>query len=248
MNNPSNQLLDEVRLFKSFGLDYVELTVEAPEATPDKVTGCMDELLDTGLPFIGHMPWFFQITSPYAGVREAFISEAVGVLDTAVDLNMPYVTVHPDFLKLRRRMDELMRLTVESLRRLEVEAADRGIRLCFENFEREHISVEELQTVFDAIPDLGFTLDVGHGFMGAGNIDHIKLLISNFKDRLVNVHIHDNFGLKDDHLPLGAGKIDYASVVRELKAVGYNGNITLEIHSTDRDYIRISKEKLSKLL
>jgi len=248
MNDPSKPLMDEVRLFKSFGLDYVELTVEAPEATPEKVERYLDELSEAGLPFVGHMPWFFQITSPYGRVREAFILEAVRVLDAAARLKMPYVTVHPDFLKLKRRTEDIISLTVDSLSRLSAEASDRGVKLCFENFEREHISADELQKIFDALPDLWFTLDVGHAFMGAGNIEHIRQLIGRFKGRLLNVHMHDNFGVKDDHLPLGAGRLDYQSVVRELKAAGYGGNMTLEIHSTDRDYIRISREKLLKIL
>lgn len=248
MNDPSKDVLAEARMFKSMGLDYMELTVEAPEATPERVSEVRDELLGVGLPLVGHMPWFFQITSPYEHVRRAFIDEAVRVLDTASQLNIPYVTIHPDFLKLGRRMDELLRVYAESLSTLSGEADSRGMKLCFENFERDHISADELQVLFDSVPGLGFTLDVGHAFMGVGNMDHVRVLIERFKDRLMHVHLHDNFGVRDDHLPLGAGRMDYVCVVDELKKAGYDGNVTLEIHSTDRDYIKISGDKLLKLL
>jgi sugar phosphate isomerase/epimerase len=247
MNNPRNPLLDEMELFKSYGLDFVELTVEAPEAAPEKVSSMRDELLSYGMPFVGHMPWFFNIAAPYSAIREATLSEAVKVLDVAAELGAPYVTVHPDFLKLGRPVGEVLSLTVESLSRLSDEAVNRGVRLCFENFEAKHISADELARFFDALPQLGFTLDVGHAFMGAGNIDHVRLLVNRFRDRLVHVHMHDNLGESDDHLPLGAGRLDYAGVVEHLKQAGYDGDITLEIHSSDRDYIKVSRDKLYKL-
>lgn len=248
MNNPRNSLIEEVELFSGYGLDYVELTIEAPQATPEIVRGLKDELSAYDLPFIGHMPWFLQITSPYPKVREAFINEAEKVIDAAAELQMPYVTIHPDFLKLHRKSRYILDATADSLGKLSAKSQDKGVRLCFENFEKEHFSADDMRKLFKRVPALGFTLDVGHAFMGQGNVDHIRHLIKKFRDRLVNVHIHDNFGANDDHLPLGAGKLDYGAVVSELKKAGYEGGMTLEIHSQDREYIKVSRDKLLKLL
>ncbi|MFH1055368.1 MAG: sugar phosphate isomerase/epimerase [Candidatus Altiarchaeota archaeon] len=248
MNNPHKNLLEEAKMLKKYGLEYMELTIEAPEATPEKVAEKREQLLDVGLPLTGHMPWFFQITSPYKSIRNAMVCEAVRVIEAAAALNMPYVTVHPDFLKLHRKMEEIVPITVQSLIEIMDSASEHGIQLCFENFERKHMPEDELAKIFDALPKLGFTLDVGHAFMGEAGTDYVAKLITRFSTRLRNVHIHDNFGVNDDHLPLGAGKLDYKAAVKELKKAGYDGNLTLEIHSHDRDYIQVSKEKLMKLI
>ena len=57
------------------------------------------------------------------------------------------------------------------------------------------------------------------------------------------MHLHDNDKRSDQHLPLGAGKIDIPRAVADLKSF-YDGTITLEVHSQDRDYLKISREKL----
>ena len=47
-------------------------------------------------------------------------------------------------------------------------------------------------------------------------------------------------------IALGAGKIDIPRAVSELKSF-YDGTITLEVHSQDRDYLKVSKDKLEIL-
>ncbi|MCX6770004.1 MAG: TIM barrel protein [Candidatus Micrarchaeota archaeon] len=67
--------------------------------------------------------------------------------------------------------------------------------------------------------------------------------LAQFKKKIVHVHLHDNNRREDLHLPLGAGKIGVEKVVRELKSF-YDGTITLEVHSVDREYLKISRDKL----
>ncbi len=49
----------------------------------------------------------------------------------------------------------------------------------------------------------------------------------------MNVHVHDNRGMQDEHLPLGKGKIDRKRVLRLLKKVNYNGPLNLEIYKDE---------------
>jgi sugar phosphate isomerase/epimerase len=56
------------------------------------------------------------------------------------------------------------------------------------------------------------------------------------------VHVSDNRGGEGDlHLPLGAGNIDWRSAIRALKRAGYDGTVTLEVFSREREYLRASK-------
>ena len=43
------------------------------------------------------------------------------------------------------------------------------------------------------------------------------------------IHVHDNAGGRDDHLPPGNGRIDWEAMLRELVAIGFRGSLILEL-------------------
>ena len=80
--------------------------------------------------------------------------------------------------------------------------------------------------------NVGITLDVGHAVIAGHNpLDYVHLLF----DELFHVHLHDNHGETDEHLPLGQGVIDYVGLIQTLKQLGYQGAITLEFDVEDPD-------------
>jgi len=91
------------------------------------------------------------------------------------------------------------------------------------------------------------TLDTGHAHM-ADATDRMALeFIEKFGHRIGHIHANDNFGLEDAHLPIGAGTIDFQAVVEGLKAKGYDDTMTLEVFSKDRDYLKISRQKIEAM-
>jgi sugar phosphate isomerase/epimerase len=104
----------------------------------------------------------------------------------------------------------------------------------------------EFRTVLEEFPDLSMTLDIGHAFV-AGGMNNVLEFVNGVGNRIVHVHANDNLGREDNHLPVGAGLIDFHEVLRELKSLGYNDTMTVEVFSRDRDYLRISREKLIRL-
>ena len=99
----------------------------------------------------------------------------------------------------------------------------------------------DLRALLDAHPTIGFHLDIAHAQV-RGNRTHEFLTV--FGERLAHVHLSDNSGRADDHLPLGAGRLDWKRLIRALKRTGYDGTITLEVFSDDRDYLLASHRKL----
>jgi sugar phosphate isomerase/epimerase len=69
---------------------------------------------------------------------------------------------------------------------------------------------------------LGMLLDLGHLNIAVkkGIIDrkNISEYINSLPLPIVELHIHDNDGQEDSHLPLGRGNMDYAEVFKLLKA------------------------------
>ena len=98
------------------------------------------------------------------------------------------------------------------------------------------------------VPELKFHLDVAHLFVSSGNgIETMKDLLEKVGNKLVHLHVHDNDGKDDQHLPIGAGRIDWEKVVKILKDAGYNDTITIELHSPEKDYFIVSRDKFKKL-
>jgi sugar phosphate isomerase/epimerase len=61
------------------------------------------------------------------------------------------------------------------------------------------------------------------------------------------VHLSENDGTADQHLPLGAAPrstTDWPKQIRKLKATGYDGTITLEVFAPHKDYLLLSRDLL----
>ena len=74
-------------------------------------------------------------------------------------------------------------------------------------------------------------LDVGH----AVNWATTRRLLQPTGDSVFHVHLHDNDGVIDQHLPLGQGIIDYVAVIQSLKRMDYQGVVNLEFSLDDPD-------------
>ncbi|MCD6136276.1 sugar phosphate isomerase/epimerase [Candidatus Bipolaricaulota bacterium] len=137
------------------------------------------------------------------------------------------------------------------IRRLAAQARDLGVRLVLENTPN---TMWALDLALDEIGDdpqetnLGICIDVGHAYISqdAGR-EPIRNYIERYKGQLVHLHLHDNFGDADDHLPLQEGSIDWQNLADTLKAIDYHGPAVLELQRqgdllaafTDaRDYLR----------
>jgi sugar phosphate isomerase/epimerase len=248
MNDPHNDVASEISLFGEMGFDFFEATIEAPAATPGRIAARKKEVLDAlhsyNFGVLAHLPWYFSVAHPYPSIQEAIVGEFEAAFDTAVLLGAKKATLHTEFLPARLQ-DRAVHVakTVESMKRLAKAAENRGLELLVENYNAGSFSIKEFKLLFGEL-DIGMTLDVGHACVADG--EGFDNYVAQFKKRIKHVHLHDNNRREDQHLPLGAGKIGAERIVRELKSF-YDGTITLEVHSEDRDYSRVSREKLEVL-
>ncbi|HWR38901.1 MAG TPA: sugar phosphate isomerase/epimerase [Patescibacteria group bacterium] len=68
---------------------------------------------------------------------------------------------------------------------------------------------KEFVQLFNDVPEIYSLIDVGHAFLNKWDV---PALIRKLGSRLVALHIHDNHGQTDEHLPLGQGAIDWAPI------------------------------------
>jgi sugar phosphate isomerase/epimerase len=92
------------------------------------------------------------------------------------------------------------------------------------------------------------TLDTGHAHINGRSGKKVLDFIDQFGDRIFHIHVSDNLGKEDSHLPIGVGTVDFPEIVKAIKEIGYNETVTFEVFAPDRDYLRISREKFAVML
>lgn len=244
MNFPGRSVLKEIHRIAEDKFDFVDLTLEPPAAwLPDgKEVGRL--IADLGLSAVGHTAYYLPIASTFDELRSTARDVFKRCLDTFADAGVELVNVHPDVRLPLHHAEQVRARNAAAIGELSVDAAQRGIRLMVENIDRMFTDPDDFTAIFDAAPDAGFHLDIGHGNLRLGPRQPIRTaaLLDAYAQRLTHVHVSDNRGGELDlHLPLGAGTIDWKASIRELKASGYDGTVTLEVFSREREYLRVSR-------
>lgn len=256
MNRPFAPLLEEVEEIGDLGFDYLELTMDPPYAHHAAIGNQKQALVDAldrlGMRLVCHLPTFVSTADLTDSLREASIQETLLSLRRARELEALKVVLHPSIIQgLGAMMQERARqFAVQALDRILKEADRLRICVCVENLFPHSLSLaepEDFDFLFEQYPSTRLTLDMGHAHLGGGGDERIVSFIQRHGGRIGHIHASDNFGRADDHLPIGAGSTDFPRIVKALQSIGYDDTITLEIFSRDRDYLRISREKLTDL-
>lgn len=256
MNFPIRPVLQELEPISLMGFDYLELTMDPPQAHHAMIREQKETLLEAlarhSMGLVCHLPAFLFTADLTDSVREASVKEMVDSLAVAAELHASKAVVHPSYVMgLGSLVPEKTRAHAMHSLSVMVEQADLlGIPLCLENmFPRSGSLVEpdDFVEVLERFPSLKLTLDVAHAHIGARGGSRSLQFLERFFDRLAHVHMSDNFGKEDNHLPIGAGTVDFPRIVKALKRIGYDDTITLEVFSRDKEYLRTSRERLAAM-
>lgn len=192
--------------------------------------GC--QLSAVGLTCTIHAP--FMDLNP--GALEPLVFSAtqrrfMQTLDAAESLGARLIVFHPGYDPWKYSGQDHLWLE-QNLRfwpSLLTRAADIKCILALENiFESIPSTLSDLLTQIDS-PFIGHCFDVGHWNLFA------KLNLCEWFEALgphtVHVHLHDNFGQRDEHLPVGEGNIDFPALFSLLSTLPRFPSMTLEAHS-----------------
>jgi sugar phosphate isomerase/epimerase len=168
----------------------------------------------------------------------------VETIDLAHAMSIRFMTIHcwmdGRFVHALTRSEKK-----EALRQIVRYAEEKQVVLGLENLsENTHDFIQ----VFEEVPGLTMTLDVGHGQLLTETntaFGFIRELMPHIK----HLHVHDNRGgggVKDDlHLSIGRGTIDFYGIMRALVENRYEGTVTLELEHED---LLPSMETLKRIL
>lgn len=255
MNFPLKDLEEEIQAVSSLGFDFLELAMDAPQGLAALIWERRDRILgllkECSLGLVAHLPTFVWPADLTPRIRKASLEECLEGLHLASCLEAHCVVLHPgSFLGLGVLAKDLStQAALESLEALLEKASSLGLRVGLENmFPRGGwlVTPKDFHPVLERFPSLGITLDVAHAFIGGG-LQRIQEFLISYPERILHVHLSDNWGERDEHLPIGAGRIPFSKVVAALKDCQYKGWATLEVFSPDRDYLRISRRKLQRM-
>ena len=254
LTDPVESVPDEITRFHQLGFDYVEIGIEEPRATPLILLQQKAEVLRllsaNGMFALGHTAYWVGFGSSHEHVRRGWIEEAKDMIRIASELKIGLLNFH-FYARLGRvgaaqeSIDTFLRNFTDAMQELTQVAATEKVDLMLENGPPEKGAqlemIESFSHVMKAVPELKLHLDVGHAFI-ENRIKGVRDYLDAFGDRLAHVHMHDNHGKWDEHLPLGRGKIDVRKVVRLLKEFNYDRTVTFEVFTSPADAVR-SRER-----
>jgi len=260
MNNPRRNLLEEIRWIAANGFDYVELTADAPGAALERtdwraVAAALHEAR-SGTPHeargalgvvVHAAPWL-PVMNPSPLVRQAALDELRRTVDAAQILGAPLVTTHfvhwPAWMADADGYEGYRQMYTILCRH----GAERGVQIAQENSPNNSHQLKYFREICARVPELRLTLDVAHT-----NVQTARPLTRDYgfalADRLAHVHLSDNDGASDGHLPLGApmrGGLDLLHGLRALRSFRYDARITLEVFGATR-WLTASRDLLREL-
>jgi sugar phosphate isomerase/epimerase len=249
MNHPGEPLHREMAWMAELGLDFIDLTLEPPAAAtwqvrPQEVVRLLQ---DHRLGVVGHTAYYLPIGSSFESLRRAAVDELKRAVESFAAIGAKWMNVHPDGHAPFTDEPTIVARNIASLQELVAFAKPLGVGIMLENVPGRFNSVAQLGPIFDAVPDAAVHLDIGHCNLSVAQSTAGEL-IHTFARRLAHVHLHDNRGGHADlHLALGMGDLDIPRHIRELRTIGYDSTITLEVFARDRHYLGYSRDTLRRL-
>ena len=133
-----------------------------------------------------------------------------------------------------------------SIEHLRAFAKPLGVRLLLENIPNELSAPEKLVTLIQTLhyDDIGVCLDIGHAHLGLG----VEAAFETLKPLIRSVHVHDNHGMKDEHLWPGEGSIDFQRTMELLRTAPQVPALVLEIEGDPDGYPEYGKIVPGKML
>jgi len=152
--------------------------------------------------------------------RVEAMDELKRVIDVAEDL--PYSRLIFHMGGARETADPRKRdAAFSTLEHLILHAHHAGVAICIENTTSEMGDPRYLRAFVDEtrLTGLRFNFDIGHAYLSDFPEDQrIEKSFAPLRDLISAVHLHDNHGEKDEHLPPYDGSIDWSAAIQTLQS------------------------------
>jgi sugar phosphate isomerase/epimerase len=185
--------------------------------------------------FSFHAPFreAIDITALDAYQRDKSLKEILIAADSAATMGVRHFVIHPGPDRSGRppvaEYVARMENAAAVLTRVAKHCRERNMSLVLENMLPHLLfgRTSDVLWIMGAIQDLnvGICLDTGHAHIA----NDLYASAHKLSGHLQMVHVNDNHGQGDEHLPPGKGSIDWHKLVRQLVANSFRGGCILEL-------------------
>lgn len=248
LNRPIENLINT---FISYGAERIEFMLDGMywEDIMSSRSNAIKIMSKHNLSYSIHpAAWDMNLTSESSAIRDATFNHYVDCIRFAYEIGADQVVIHPGFTAPPFSRELAKKRADESLHTLSDIAKPLGVKLALENVGTKKTMIyteSEFEHLTDDFDDhVGLLIDIGHAHITGFDIPR---LIDNTKDRLFSVHIHDNKGVFDDHLPIGEGNINFKEIFQSLSYCNCC-HLVLEYYSgVDLEKLKQDKNILDKI-
>lgn len=242
-----------------FDLDYIEVYAEGEpwrEGSLSDPHHVREQLDHHGLGLTAHLPFPIDVGSPMEAVREGSLRSLDMYVEAVADRGGEKAVLHlsaPSQRAANLSDDETRAILIESAQAASDIGQEHGVEVCAENLFSSVFTIEEFPRLLEET-DVSMTLDTGHAALTGWDGEQTAAFIREHGDRISHVHLNDNRALgdawraSDEHLPLGAGTIDFEPILEPAVDGEWSPTLTMEIVTWDEAYIELSAQRLHELL
>ena len=230
---------------KTDGANYWYIDGSLPEEYPDqwpqaRINALVEQIKSFNIKPIFHGNFKLPLSADLKEVREIAVKQVLAEIDLSAKLGAPLI-IHGGAIVEPRLVLKAKKEALDNyLRSLEIIAAyaeRQSVTILLENlanyknyrpFHYIFTTPEEYQYIFDRIDarHMQFFFDVGHGAICEGNPCAV---IEQFHHRLWGLSFSNNDGVRDLHLGVHQGIIDYQHIVNTIIATGWRGVLAFEV-------------------
>jgi sugar phosphate isomerase/epimerase len=206
-------------------------------------------LIDAGLSITFHAP--FMDLRPGAvdpRIRQVSIDRMQQVFDLAPYFHPLTIVCHPSFDEKYyvSSRQAWLENSIETWGRFLKQAEGIETVIVLENvYEPGPEMIKKILEAFNS-PRLRFCFDAGH--FNVFSRAPLEVWMEEMASYLVQLHVHDNSGTADDHLPVGEGNFPFAGFFAMLRERNLSPVITLEAHSANNLWQTVQNIKKMNLL
>jgi len=186
---------------------------------------------------IMHGDYKAPLSSELEGVRVAAVEHTKKEIQLASQFSAPLI-IHAGAIVEPRLVKQAKEKALDnfllSLNELTQYAKEYGVELWLENlsnYKKNHpfyyifTTPTEFDYILSRCPDVKFFMDIGHANIGNDNIPEI---IKRFHSRIIGISISNNDGVRDQHISLYKGTLDYNEIISTLLELDWSGYIGIE--------------------
>jgi sugar phosphate isomerase/epimerase len=185
----------------------------------------------------------YSIHAPYADtnlaadddlIREWILKRIRASIRFSSELDAECLVLHPGWTTATEPFSRgrSWELNLRSLHWLMRYAGEYGVDCLMENVPNPTpyllVTVDDFDLFDEEMePSMSYVLDVAHAHLQSEEYRFIE----KFGHKIKHVHVSDNWGDKDTHLPLGEGNINWRKVLDALDDAGFEGWLVIESYT-----------------